>query len=133
MSSVGRMVAGDGDDLHRQFADPLLVEQIAQAMVELRHQNEHAHPLVRRHQLPVHAMVGAQRRDRRAQAVQIAVALEHHPQEEAPRLAIVELARFQDITALREDRAAHMMDDARPVGAAEDKGIGLGHVALLCF
>ncbi len=124
-----RMVRHDADHFHRQFADAMAVEQVAQAVIELRYQQQYAPPFRRIAQAPIHLMIGGNGGKGRAQLADVIpwlCQLGHNAHEEQPAFTIVELLGFKDIPPMRGEERGDGGDQARPVGTGQGEDAGLG-------
>ena len=118
LQAVTRMVRHNSRDLHRQLADPPAVQNISQAMIELRHQNHHPLPLCPVSQIPVHREPHAHHTERLTQPRHIKLVLrmvQHDAGEEPAAFHIVELLRLTDVAAMFEDGRGDGGDDAGAV------------------
>ena len=127
MQRALRVVRDDPDHVHRQLADAVAVEQVAEAMVELRHQQQHALALLRAAQRPFGIDRGGERRERAAQRFHIALDLENDAHEEAAGEPVVELLRVGDVAASAGEETGDLRDQTGPVGAGEAKRQRLNH------
>ncbi len=130
IEAVRRMVRHDRGDVHVELADPPPVEQVDEAMVELRHEDDDLRPLGCRAQPDGHAEADAQRLDPGAhRRLARGIEREGDAHEEARGFGVVILARFEDVAAAAEDVVGDRGDDARLVGAGEGQDEGRAHAA----
>ena len=131
---LARMIGDDADDIHPELADAPAIEQVDQAMVELRHQQQHLATLVPRPDLPHHPIMLADWPEAgdKIRNLPIIVEIENNAGEEASGFGIVELMRFKDVAAMRKQLGGYTGDDTRPVRAGERQEIrGIGHQNLM--
>ena len=116
------VVGNHAGDAAFQFAVAVAIEKIMQAMIEFRHQNDNARPLVHVVDLPSHRKFVRDVRKPRAQLFQRharAHGFEMHAHEEMLRAGIAILRAIDDVAALRVQKRRHGMNDARLVRARQ--------------
>src|SRR5664279_6511318 len=131
---LARMIGDDADDIHPELASAPAIEQIDQAMVEFRHQQQHLATLIPRPDLPNHPIMVADRLEAgdNLRNLPIILEIEDNAGEEASGFGIVELMRLKDVAAMREQLGTYAGDDTRPVRAGQRQKIrGIGHQNLM--
>lgn len=131
---LARMIGDDTDDIHPELAGAPAIEQIDQAMVEFRHQQQHLAALIPRPDLPSHPVMVADRLEAgdKIRNLPIIVEIEDNAGEEAPGFGVVELMRLEDVATMREKLGRYARNDTRPVRAGECQKIrGIGHQNLM--
>ena len=131
VAQVG-MVRHHHGDVDGQLPRPPAVEEVDQAVVVLRHHDQHPLALV----LPAHPHGGAQGRRPRLEGVLDAARvldrrLEPGPHAEHPRRLVAELGVLQDVGVELDQPLGDAGHDPRPVGAHEGEDVD-GHRAQLC-
>ena len=122
------MVGDDRPDVQRQQAGLPAEQQVVQAMPLLADQDDGAHRLRRRVQLPHHP-------ERFGEDLQLGVEVvagelaagKLHTHEEQPGAVVVVLRGFLDVAAAFEQKAGNCVHDARPVGAGEGEDVSRVH------
>jgi hypothetical protein len=124
-----RIVGDDSGDLHVEFADAPAIEQIGEAMVEARDEQQHAQLLRARAHPPVHAEGCGDRAEAFGQRLHpgALAEAEDDAHEEAAGDLVVELVGFGDVGAAGEQMLRHGGDDAGPVRTGEGENVGVRH------
>ena len=127
------VVGNDPRNLHVQLADPLPIEQVHKAVIEFRDQNQHTGAQVCRAQRQGHAIFGRQGIEPgpESRLIRPVGQREAGAKEEPVGIGIVELARFGDVATGSGDVPGDGGNDARPVGAGQDKDVAAAHGFLL--
>jgi hypothetical protein len=116
------MVGHDRHRVHRQSTDAVSVQQIVEAMIELRDHDQHARPRLCVVQRPAHREALADRYKRRGQRGAFRrdlETLEQHAHHEPVGVHVAELCTVDDVAAVVGEEAADGADDARPVTAGQ--------------
>ena len=127
---LGGMVGDDRDDVHRQLADALAIEQVGQAVVELGDQDQHlARRVSRARSVQSHGVaLGERRRSRRASA-----AASPAPGSNTTRMKKRAVSSSSNCCASRmlpprsNRKPVTARDDARAVGAGQGQDLRAGH------
>ncbi|MPL84484.1 hypothetical protein SDC9_30449 [bioreactor metagenome] len=123
---IGQVVRDHADDLDRQRADARPVEQVVQAMAEVRHHQQHLHLARLIVQRPVHAEGlgdrGEARHERLAAGAGLRVDADAH--EEGAALHVVVLVRVGDVASLLGQESRDRCDDAAGRLAGHRKHVG---------
>jgi hypothetical protein len=127
LERIARVVADDANNIHRQLANAVAVEQIGQAVIELRHQQQHLAPVRLTAQRPIHRIVRSKGGEGcfETGARRAACLLEHHAHEKTPRFGIVELRCIEDIAALIGQRPRDAGHQTWLVGAGKRQDHGI--------
>jgi hypothetical protein len=119
---VPRVVGDDRGGLEGKLPDAPAIEEIGEAMVELRHHQDDAAALRHVAERPRHAEPLREGGEALAQGRHVAGALrrvEHDAHEEPVGLGVVVLLRVEDVEPRLEQVPRHRRDDAGAVGAGE--------------
>ena len=122
-----RVVGDDARDVHDELARSPVVEDVGQAVVELGDHQQHLLPLVRVSDRPVHVKGLGDGREAVAHRLDRAVAgeVEDDPHEEAGRLGVVELMRFEDVATALEEVGRDRRHEAGAVRADHLENVAL--------
>ncbi|MND98970.1 hypothetical protein D3C80_913430 [compost metagenome] len=122
-----RVVGHHGDDVHRQLADALAVEQVVEAVIGLGDHDHHFGPVVGRSQLEQHAEGFATlgKACPKAGFVKAVGLAKLHPNEEAPRQPIIEGMMLGDIALLLVQVARYHIHRAEQARTVSGKNPGV--------
>jgi hypothetical protein len=105
------VIRHDGGDVHREFADPVAVQQVLEAMIIVRHHDQHAGAIAGIVNLPLHVLGRGDCLELLPQFREIhRLALdgaERYPDEEALRNRVVELLHLDDVEAATRQERRH--------------------------
>ena len=119
-----RVIADDADNVDRHFPDAPAVEQVGQAMVVFRDEDQHPGVVRLRAHLPGHVELLREHSETRLPRLDVGVRLngiEFDPHEEQVGVLLVELPGIRDVEPAFKNMAGDAGDDARPVGAVQQQ------------
>ena len=125
------MIADDADHIHRQLADAVAIEQVAQAMVELGDHQQHLAARIGRANCPFHAFGCRKGGKRGPQGLGIAGQAERQPHEKALRFVIAELFGIDDIATVIGQQPRNRCDQPRLVCAGQCQDVDIGVQGIL--
>ncbi len=124
-----RVVRDDRRDVHAQLADPLSVQEILEAVIQLGHEDHHAPPVRAVVHLPLHLFglrecheVGAQPFDVDRLAGDPA---EGHADEKPPGHHVVELVHLHDVQPMAREKAGDRGGRAHAARAGGGQDVGV--------
>lgn len=120
LAMVG-VVRDDCDDLRVQLAHPRAVEQVVEAVAELRHHDEHALLLLGRAERPQRVELVTERCEVCAHPLEVCPLAEREAdaREEVVRERIVELFELDDVASVLHENTRERMDDPAALRACE--------------
>jgi hypothetical protein len=123
------MVGDYADYVHAELTETMPVENIDQAMVGFRYEDQDLSRLMSGANLPFHAIVLRDKLKAFDKCVDLGFVaqIEDEPSEQAAGLGIVELVRFENIAGFGEQLRRHSRDDPRLVGTGEFQEIRRRH------
>ena len=109
-----RMVGDNADDVHLHFADTPAVQEVGQAMVKLRYEQQDIAACIRSADRPLHLLSFRQQRKMlRKDSQLLFVEREQHPHEEDAGFLVLELRGLPYIGTGFEQKSGHAAHDPR--------------------
>ena len=115
----GAVIGEDERDLDGQLAGVLAEQQVVHAVARGRREHERAQRTSHLVEVPGHVPAFDDGRERGLELGPAGGRFHLHAHEEAPRVDARELLALGDVAPRGDDRAAHGVHDAGPVGARE--------------